>query len=432
MHVSVVGLGRLGSAFAASVAHAGINVSGVDIDPEVVATLDAGGAPFDEPRLAECVLGAGDRLSVTTEAAEAVPDTDATFVLVNTYDPDVSGYSLAAVESAIRDLGRALESGDDSHLVVLRSTVMPGDTESEVIDWLEESSGRTVGEDLRLCYWPELTALGEIIDSMESPAFRLVGEHTPGAGDELEAFVEAWTGKGAPLVRTDVTSAEVAKMGINTYVATKMSFANSLSQICESVGADVDEVTDAMASDPRINGRYFTAGVRYGGPCFPHDNIAFEVLADRTGTRAPLASAADEINHGHTDWILNAVTDVTPPDGTVAVLGLTYKPEVPVVEESQGVELVRATRAEYDVVAYDAVGLDAAKAELDGRGEVKYTDRLDEAVGAADTAVLALRADPITDADRYADVALVDPWRVFEADDIADSVVYHPLGRGTR
>lgn len=432
MHVSIVGLGRLGSAFAASVAHAGIDVSGVDIDPEVVATLDAGEAPFDEPRLAEYVREAGDRLRVTTDAAAAVPGTDASFILVNTYAPDVDGYSLAAVESAVRDVGEALAGGDDPHLVVLRSTVMPGDTEREVTDWLEASSGRSVGDDLRLCYWPELTALGAIVESMEAPAFRLVGEHDPDAGDRLEAFVEAWTGGEAPLIRTDLTSAEVAKMGINTYVATKMSFANSLSRICEGVGANVDAVTEAMATDPRIDGGYFTAGVRYGGPCFPHDNVAFELLADRAGTSAPLAAAADEVNRNHTDWILNAVADVTPPDGTVAVLGLTYKPGVPVVEESQGVELVRAASREYDVIAYDEIGVEAAQATLDGREGVTYTDRLDAAIDEADTAVLTLRADPITEADRYADVSLVDPWRAFGRDDLTDSVTYVPLGRGTR
>jgi UDPglucose 6-dehydrogenase len=430
MRISVVGLGRLGSAFAASVANSGVPVVGIDIDDEIVTAIREARAPFDEPSLDTYLRNAGDRLAATTDAGKAIPGTDATFVLVNTYAPDIEGYSLAAVESAVRDVGRALASGDDPHLVVLRSTVMPGDTEEKVIGWLEDESGRSVGEDLRLCYWPELTALGAIIDSMEAPAFRLVGEHTSKAGDELEAFVEAWTGNEAPLVRTDLTSAEVSKMGINTYVATKMSFANNLSHVCEGVGADVDAVTDAMGHDPRINGRYFTAGVRYGGPCFPHDNVAFEALAERAGTTAPLARAADEINGGHTRWIMEAVTEATPVGGTLAVLGLTYKPGVPVVEESQGIELVREARTEYDVVAYDAIGVDAAQAELDGMGAVQYTDHLDTALAAADTAVLALRDDPITDPSRYGNVALVDPWRVFDADELDDSVAYRPLGRG--
>lgn len=431
MQISVVGLGRLGSSFAASVAHSGIPVWGVDIDPGVVAAINSGRAPFDEPSLDDYIQNAGERLTATTDAREAIDRTEATFILVNTYAPDVEGYSLGSVESAVKDVGRALSDHDGSHLVVLRSTVMPGDTEEEVVSWLEEKSGRSVGHDLLLCYWPELTALGAIIENMEAPAFRLIGEHTTAAGDLLEAFVGEWTGNVAPLVRTDITSAEVAKMGINTYVATKMSFANSLGRICEGLDADVDEVTEAMAHDPRVNGAYFTAGVRYGGPCFPHDNVAFEALATRAGTSAPIASAADEVNRTHTQWILDEVANRTPNGGAVAVLGLTYKEGVPVVEESQGLELVRAARNTYDVIGYDPIGIDQARAEL-GEAGLRFTDRLKEAVGAADTAVLALRADPITDASTYENVTLIDPWRAFGSDELDESVNYWPLGRGTR
>lgn len=431
MQIAVLGLGRLGSAFAASVANGGIRVRGVDIDTSVVESLESDQPPFDEPNLAEYLGNAGDRLTATTDADEAISQSEATFILVNTYAPDVDAYSLTAVERAVRDVGRALEGQDKPHLVTLRSTVLPGDTEDRVVTWLEEASGRTVGHDLHLCYWPELTALGAIIERMEAPEFRLVGEHTQTAGDRLEAFVEEWTGNVAPMVRTDITSAEVAKMGINTYVATKMSFANSLGRICAGVNADVDDVTAAMAQDSRINGAYFTAGVRYGGPCFPHDNTAFETLATRAGTMAPLASAADEVNHAHTEWILDEVAEVTPRGGRVAVLGLTYKPGVPVVEESQGIELVRAARNTYDVIAYDAIGIDQAKAEL-GESGLTYTDRLDEAIAAAETAVLCLRDDTITRPGPYEELTLIDPWRTFESDELMASVAYRPLGRKRR
>lgn len=431
MQISVLGLGRLGSAFAASVANSGIPVWGVDIDASVVAAIESGQAPFDEPSLDEYLRSAGDRLTVTTDTEEAVMRTDATFILVNTYAPDVEGYSLSAVEDAVRDIGWALEDQVDPHLVTLRSTVMPGDTEAKVIGWLEETSGRTVGNDLQLCYWPELTALGTIVDSMEAPEFRLVGQHSPTAGDRLKAIIENWTGNVAPIVRTDITSAEVAKMGINTYVATKMSFANSLGQICDGINADVDDVTEAMAYDSRINGSYFTAGVRYGGPCFPHDNAAFEALAARAGTTAPIASAADKVNRTHTEWILDAIADTTQKGATLAVLGLTYKPGVPVIEESQGLELARHARNMYDVIAYDPIGTDQARAELPEDG-LTYTDRLGQAISAGDTAVLSLRVDPITDPSQYANVTLVDPWRTFEEDQLANSVEYLPLGRRIR
>lgn len=428
MQISVIGLGRLGSSFAASVANSGIPVRGVDIDPEVVELINSGEAPFEEPILGGYLRQSRDRLSATTDTSDAVIGTDTTFIFVNTYSAGVEGYWLSAVENAVRDVGRALADGSDPHLVVLRSTVMPGDTGGKVVRWLEATSGRTVGRDLHLCYWPEMTALGSVIESMESPAFRLTGEYTEEAGDELQAFIADWTGDEAPLVRTDITSAEVAKMGINTYVATKMSFANNLGRICDGIGADVDEVTSAMTYDPRINGRYFTAGVRYGGPCFPHDNIAFGALAERAGATAPIAEAADVVNTTHTGWIYDAVVDATPAGGTIAVLGLTYKSGVPVVEESQGLGLVRAARGEFEVIAYDRIGLDRARSALGGEG-VTFTTVLETAIANADTAVLALRDDPITDPSKYANVTLVDPWRAFEPTELDDSVTYRPLGR---
>jgi UDPglucose 6-dehydrogenase len=429
MEVSIVGLGRLGSSFGASVAKSGIRVHGVDIDDEVVQAINTCQSPFEEPLLNEYIRAAGTMFSASNDADEAIKESNITFVFVNTYNKGVAGYALDAVESATRAVGDALATNENSHLFVLRSTVMPGDTLGPVVNWLEESSGRRVGDNLNVCYWPELTALGAIIHSMEKPEFRLIGEESPLAGDMLEAFIERWSGDGVPVVRTNVPSAEVAKMGINTYIAAKMSFANNLAQICEGIGADVDMVTGAMAHDSRINQKYFTAGVRYGGPCFPHDNIAFETLANRAGCIAPMASGADEINHAHTEFIMDAVEDSIPEGGTLAVLGMTYKPGVPVVAESQGIELLQAALGSFEVVAYDEIAMSEAKESLNSLKSVSFTDNLDEVVDLADTAVITLRAGALTEAHRYENLTLIDPWGVFDTSELSDSVTYRPIGR---
>lgn len=430
MEISVVGLGRLGSSFAASVAKSGIPVSGIEIDPDIVTAINNSRAPFDEPYLEEYLRQSADRLMATTNAHEGIQHTDISFVFVNTYRSGFDGYSLTAVESAVRDIGKALQGGSGSHLIVLRSTVMPGDTENKIINWLESESNRTVGDELKLCYWPELTALGDIIKSMESPDVRLVGEYSPTAGDYLEAFINSWRDDGTPIARTGITSAEVAKMSINTYVAMKMSFANSLSRICEGVEADVDEVTGAMAHDRRINGNYFTAGARYGGPCFPHDNIAFEALAERAGTTAPLANASNDINTSHTDWILSVIDAITPDNGTIAVLGLSYKPGVPVTEESQGMELVKSIGSTYDVIGYDPIATEEAKQRLSTETDIQLTTDITQAVTNASTAVIAVQDGAIDNPNTYENITVVDPWRVFQMNELADSVSYLPLGRG--
>jgi UDPglucose 6-dehydrogenase len=185
-------------------------------------------------------------------------------------------------------------------------------------------------------------------------------------------------------------------------------------------------VTDAVASDSRISGSYFSAGVRYGGPCFPHDNIAFEQLAHRVETTAPLAQAADEINNTHTEWIGDIVQDGTGQHETVAVLGLTYKPGVPVTQESQGVELVTYLENKTDVIAYDPL-ISSKNSEISNNSSIQ--DDVDQTISMADTAILTVKHDELLDESIYEDITLIDPWRVFETGDLHHSVTYCPLGR---
>jgi UDPglucose 6-dehydrogenase len=428
MNASVVGLGRLGLAFAASVAKNGIHVSGVDISAQRVEQIRQDPASLKEPKVSEYIHEADDFLSVTTESAEAIPDTDITFIFVNTYDDENIGYSLDALESATRDVGRALAGTDDPHLVVIRSTVMPGDINSQISEWLETESGRAVGEDIMLGYWPEFTALGQIVDSMEDPEYRVVGERTQDAGDFLDTFISQWKPDALRTIRMDILDAEVTKMTLNAYIAMKLSFVNQLGRICDGIGANVDSVTDTVANDSRISGNYFSAGVRYGGPCFPHDNIAFEQLAHRAETTAPLAQAADEINNTHTEWIGDIVQDVTGQHETVAVLGLTYKPGVPVTQESQGIELVSYLKEKTDVIAYDPL-ISSQNSELTDKTLI--SDDVNETIAMADTAILTVKHDELVDTAIYQDVTLIDPWRVFEAGDLHHSVTYRPLGQST-
>jgi UDPglucose 6-dehydrogenase len=274
---------------------------------------------------------------------------------------------------------------------------------------------------------PEFTALGDIIGSMERPDFRLVGQFDRAAGDRLVAFVSEWMGDDAPVHRMDLTSAEMTKMVINAYVTNKMSFVNGLGRICEGVGADIDDVTDVMGADPRISEQYLTAGVRYGGPCFPHDDVAFDRLVKRAGVDFPLARGAAQINDAQTEWIAQRATERTADSGTIGIIGLTYKPNVPVVTESQGIDLLEYLAPEWDVIGYDRLGHGQARRELN-EDEVWITDKLSPVISESDTVVVTLPGDDqIYDHSVYSDVTLVDPWRNFDEDRLDDSVTYCPL-----
>lgn len=426
--ISVIGLGKLGACIAASLANAGYRVTGIDLNEELVNTINQGEAPFPEPKLQEYIDNAGGRLRTDTQTQGNVSDTDVTFIVVNTPSTDDGRYSLKYVQSVCEDLGEELAEKDDYHLVVMTSTVFPGSTEGEIKDWLEEASGKRAGEGFGLCYSPEFIAIGDVIDGLEEPDFFLIGEDTERAGDTIASIYKNIERKPTPVARMDPVTAEITKISVNSYITTKISFANTMAEICDGYGGDVDTVTDALAMDSRISGKYLSAGGRYGGPCFPRDNVAFNRAAEDAGTVAPIALSTDEVNDQHTRWIAEAVRDFTPNGGRVAVLGVTYKPGTYIVEESQGAELLRELNGEFDLSCYDPMGMDEAKKEFGDA--VQYHEDVTDALKTADTAVIATQWEEFLETNCYPDrdLTVLDVWRVLDRDRLPPAVSYVPLG----
>lgn len=427
---AVVGLGKLGACLAASLANAGIRTTGADLDESVVSQINAGESPVPEPKMDEYVSNAGDTLRGTTDAQKAVDESDVTFIVVNTPSTENGRYSLDAVTDVCESVGSTLAEKDDYHVVVLTSTVFPGSTMGEVRETLERTSRKTAGEGFGLCYSPEFIAIGNVIEGLEDPDFFLVGEHTPRAGDVVVELYERLGEEDTPMARMPPLEAEITKMAINSYVTTKISYANTLAEICDGMGAHVDTVTDALTMDSRINGNYLSAGARYGGPCFPRDNVAFSRLAEDAGTRAPLAESTDDVNDQHTDWIAASVRRMTPDEGTVAILGMTYKPGTYIVEESQGVDLVESLVDEFEIYCYDPMGNDRTRRTF-GDAVTCHESAID-ALAAADSAVVTTPWDAFADVETYREFtgALVDPWRLFEGTDLPETVQYVPVGNG--
>ncbi|WP_424017685.1 nucleotide sugar dehydrogenase [Halorientalis pallida] len=425
-HVSVVGLGRLGLCFAASLANAGYDVTGTDIDEDIVETVSKDTAPYPEPGLQAYLDDAGDRLTATTDTAGAVADSDATFVFVNTPLSEDGHHSLDSVLAVCRTVGEVLPETDDYHVVTVRSTVMPGSVDGPIRETLEESSGLTAGEEFGLCYNPEFTAMGEIIDGLERPDFFLIGEQSARAGDVVADVCRTICDNDAPIHRMRPASAEMAKMMNNTYRTMKISFANTMGQIAEGVDADIDEVMASLESDSIINTKYLEPAARYGGPCYSRDNDAFESLAEDAGAVGHLATATDRVNAAHTEWVANAVRR-TLDSGTVAILGLSYKPGTPIAENSQGVELAAALDREYDLVCADPAAVEDARDRIDAA--VSFVDA-ETAVSMADLAVIATPWDEFTDPSLYATsgIVLFDLWRCLDADAF-ETVDYRPFGK---
>jgi UDPglucose 6-dehydrogenase len=413
--ISVIGLGKLGASIAACFAHKGFNVTGADKSAVTVDLINRGLPPVHEPGLGEMLAEARSRVRATQDTKEAVTASDATFIVVPTPSNESGGFSVSHVVDASRAIGQALRGKSGYHLVVLTSTVLPGSTEHAIKSVLEAESGKRCGEDFGLCYSPEFIALGSVIKDFLNPDFLLIGESDERAGDALTEIYRRVVDRMAPVARMNFVNAELAKISVNAYVTMKISFANMLAALCEQLpGGDVDKVTGALALDSRIGPRYLKGAVGYGGPCFPRDNQALAFLARELGYPAPFAEATDAFNRGLLDRLTAKVREHLPEGGTVAVLGLSYKPDTNVVEEAQG--LLLAARLEQSgcrVVVFDPVAMDSARKTLGDA--VTYAGSLDAAVTAADV-IFVTNPDPafaaLDPAQLPKGTVVIDAWRM--------------------
>jgi UDPglucose 6-dehydrogenase len=388
MRISVVGLGKLGAPIVAVLASKGYEVVGIDKNPVFVEKLNSHIAPVEEPLLQDMLTENKARISATLDWAEAIRVTDVTTVIVPTPSSTDGAFRNDHVLAVMGEVGRVLAQKPGYHLVVIHSTTMPGSVGGPIRERLERASGRKVGPDLGLCYNPEFIALGDVINGLLHPDFILIGESDKKAGDILEGIYRRVIGDKVNIARMSFVNAELTKISVNTYVTMKISFANMLGEICDRLeGADASVVVDAIGRDTRIGRKYLRPAVGYGGPCFPRDTIAFGRIADMVGGTADLALSTDAINRRQVTRLVEIITDVLPVHGTVAVLGLAYKPSTPVIEESQGVALVRALQQNgIDVVAHDPMASAPAQAVL-GKS-ARFATSAREAVAEADVAVV--------------------------------------------
>jgi UDP-glucose 6-dehydrogenase len=266
--ISVIGLGKLGLPLSVAFADRGISVIGVDNVPGVVEAVNARVPHIYEPKLQTFLNLAGDRLMATGDLHDAVQRTPISIVLVPTPSDDDGWFSLKYVLEVCAELGQAIRDKGRYHLVVISSTVMPGSCGGEIKAALEKASRDKINKSWGLCYCPEFVALGDCIAGFKRPDFVLIGQSDGLAGDVLESFYIRFVPPGTPIERMALINAELAKISLNCYVTTKISFANQVAEICEKLpGADVDTVTNAIGNDRRIGKRYLKGATAYGGEC---------------------------------------------------------------------------------------------------------------------------------------------------------------------
>jgi UDPglucose 6-dehydrogenase len=434
--VCVVGLGKLGSPLAACLAAKGLTVVGVDRDSQKLDAINKNLPPVNEPGLAELLTQTNGRLSAVADVEDAVAQTDITFIVVSTPSDPAGGFSLRYVEPVCQAIAQALAKKKDYHLVCLTSTVMPGTTGGPVREMLQKASGKKVGADFGLCYSPEFIALGSVIRDFLNPDMLLIGESDTRAGDTLQSLYAKVCENKPAIARMSFVNAEITKLAVNTYVTTKISYANMLARICERLsGANVDVITSALGLDTRIGPKYLKGALSYGGPCFPRDNLALAQLACQLGVPADLAQTVDRFNRSQISWLANLVQERTRK--TAGILGLTYKAGTDVVEEAAGFLLAKelASRG-VKVLAFDPAYGKVSSAPL--LENVQFAANAIECIEQSDVVVLATawpefeaisRAEWIRNTD-LAPRIVIDCWRTLQFLHDEPCIRYLGLGLG--
>lgn len=414
--ITIIGLGKLGLPFLAAFASRDFKVVGVDIDVNKLCKLSWGSFRLVEPKIDEILKRYTENYWITDKVQDAVQQTDLTLIIVPT-PSDVSGaFSTQFILEVCKDIGEVLKRKNTYHLIVVSSTVMPGSM-VKIKESLETATGKQCGEDFGLCYSPELVAIGNVFDGFLNPDFVMVGESDPRAGRMLTEIYRDLFLNNPPIERSNFVNVELAKITLNAYITTKISFANSLGEICEAIpGADASRITSIIGRDRRIGGRYLKPALGYSGFCFPRDSRAFIHMAEKTGIGAPISEATDEVNDRQIDRIVAIVKKMLPHDGIVGVLGIAFKPDTDTTEESQGLGIAQGlVDAGIQVLIHDPLQPeDLENVLLDG---MEWVPELDHAIRTVDIVVIANPCQEYKDlklGDFKKGATVVDCWKILD------------------
>jgi len=342
--ISVIGLGVVGLTTAVGFALKGHRVIGIDIDPQKVISINEGRCPVYEEKLSLAMQ------KVKVEATldfNRVLESDISFLCGGTPGKADGSLDLHYVETPVRQLAQVLKDKPSYHLIVVRSTVVPGTTEKSISPHFPNT------ERVGLCVNPEFLREGTALEDFLSPSRIVIGERDTLSGDTL---CQIYRHFDSPTVRTDLTTAEMIKYASNAYLATRISFINEIGNICKLLGINVFEVARAMGYDERIGNKYLRAGVGFGGFCLPKDLAALIERSKEVGHQPGLLIEVLHVNEEQPKRMITLLKKHIPElkGRTIGVLGLSFKPDTDDVRKSKAIDVITMLLEEgAQVKAYD-------------------------------------------------------------------------------
>jgi GDP-mannose 6-dehydrogenase len=339
MKLSIFGLGYVGCVSAACFAKEGHTVIGVDVNPNKVEMINAGKSPIVEAGIGSLLdeVVKSNRLTATTDSAAAVLDSEVSLVCVGTPSNPNGSLDLRYVTRVCEEIGAALKEKHGDHVVVIRSTMLPGTIENVVIPTLEKYSGKPVGIDFGVCINPEFLREGSSLKDFYAPPFTLIGADEP---DTTATVRELYSSVDAPVIETSVKTAEMVKYVCNCFHALKVSFANEVGNICKAVGVDSHEVMDIFCQDTKLNlsSYYLKPGFAFGGSCLPKDLRAINYKARQVDVEVPVLSSILPSNRQQIERAVEMV--LATGKKRVGILGFSFKAGTDDLRESPMVTLI--------------------------------------------------------------------------------------------
>jgi UDPglucose 6-dehydrogenase len=439
--ISVIGIGFVGLCTAVGFASKGYTIVASTHNAGNAASINKGVPHFYEPGLQEPLLNAvkSNHLKCVLAREEAVLNTDITFIAVGTPSQPDGSIDLQYMKNSVIEIGKALNKKRTYHLVVVKSTVVPGTTEKLVKPLLEEHSNKQCGHDFGLCMSPEFLREGSALYDTLHPDRIVIGEHDKKSGDILTTlFKNFYSEETPPIVRTNLPTAELIKYANNSFLATKISFINTIANICEKIpGVDVTNIAKGIGLDERINPRFLRAGLGYGGSCFPKDVKALNAISHQLGYASPMLQAIQEVNENQTKRAVEkAKMKLTELKGKkIAILGLSFKENTDDMREARSIPLINQLLEEgANIIAYDPVAIPNAKSIFKDR--INYASSSIDCLKDADCCIIVTewnefkKLTPENFTQNMKHPILIDGRRIYNPEEYSQKVKFAAIGLG--
>ncbi|QDA30613.1 UDP-glucose/GDP-mannose dehydrogenase family protein [Thermococcus indicus] len=419
MKISVIGSGYVGLVTGTGFVKLGNEVIFVDVDERKVEMINNAQPPIYEEGLEELMKQFKGKYHATKDYRKAILNSDVTFICVGTPSREDGSIDLTYVKQVAKELGKALREKKNYHVVVVKSTVLPGTTEEIVKPILENYSDKKAFQDFGLAMNPEFLREGIALSDFLNPDRIVIGVQDERAKRVLE---ELYAPINAPKLFTDIKTAEMIKYASNAFLATKISFANEIGNICKKLGIDSWKVFEGVGLDHRISPHFFRTGIGWGGSCFPKDTRALIRKAEELGEEPLILKAVVEVNERQPLKLIELLKKHIPElkGKTIGVLGLAFKPDTDDVRETRAhVVVKKLLEEEARVIAYDPQAMENFKRFYPDVGEnIEYASSGEEVLNRSDAVLIVTEWSEFEELD-YSGKIVIDGRRVRKAEETA-------------